>query len=111
MFCDHMEYMSGKLQLSLHHLYRAGKSQTTRLRMLRGAFNTSFDQTVIDISNGQFQNCGGDSLSAPEAAIAIAYGFRNMAAHNIKAHPILLPHMPEVYQRVMNVLFMALEHL
>jgi len=111
MFSDHMEYMSGKLQLSLHQPYHPGKSQATRLKMLAPAFNASFDQTVIDILNGQFQNPGRNPLSAPEADIAIAYGFRNMAAHNIKAQPLLLPHMPEVYQRIMNVLFMTLEHL
>jgi len=106
-----MEYMSGKLQLSLHQPYPPRKSQGTRLRMLNQAFSASFDQTVIDILNGQFQDPQGNPLSGPETDIALAYGFRNMAAHNIKAHPLLLSRMPEVYQRVMNVLFMILEHL
>ncbi len=101
-FIDHAEYISMK----------AGQALTNeQLREINTAFNNDFDNTLAKLIDGTFTLQKGGTLSKFQSAIAMAYGLRNLFAHNVVAVPSISEHFQEVEQALLNVLFAAVDYL
>ena len=53
----------------------------------------------------------GRILSESGIDLSLAYGIRNFGAHKVEGFPIVYQNFEEIAQRLMNVLFLALEYL
>lgn len=101
-FIDHAEFLSAAAGLSISH------PQLTEINI---AFNNDFPSTVGKLLSGKFAFEGGQVLSESGIDLSLAYGFRNFGAHKVEGFPIVYQNFEEIAQRLMNVLFLALEYL
>lgn len=101
-FIDHAEYIS----------MQAGQPLTNdQLREINSSFNNDFDNTLAKMTAGTFTLPNGNALLQFQADVAIAYGLRNLGAHNVAAVPTISEHFQEVEQALLNVLFAVVDHL
>jgi hypothetical protein len=100
-FIDHAEYLSQK----------AGDLMTNaRLRELNSIFIRDFDSTLSSLVSGTFRFPDHTGLSRKQSNIAISYGLRNRAAHDVMPTPTMWHHFPEIMQILLNVLFMTVDY-
>jgi len=100
-FSDHIVFLSDRAQLGITQ---------NQCGMINGRFNNDFDLTIRDLLTNasifptqQPPNIGND--------IALAYGLRNHAAHNISSAPSIQENFDEILQRIFNMLFFTVETL
>lgn len=99
-FIDHAEYLS----------QQAGNPiSKARLRALQSSFKDDFDSTLTSLLDGTFVFLDRTCLSRMQADIAIAYGLRNKAAHDVTPTPTIGHRFPEIMQILLNVLFMTVD--
>jgi hypothetical protein len=99
-FIDHAEYLS----------QRAGIPITNaKLRELNQSFNADFDSTILSLLDGNFVFSDGSTLTRMQSDIAIAYGMRNRAAHDLTPTPVMWQRFHEIMQVLLNVLFMTID--
>jgi len=101
-FIDHAEFLSVASGLSIRH---------PQLGEINNAFKNDFPLMVGKLLSGKFALKNGQALSETGIDLALAYGFRNFGAHKVEGFPIVYQKFEEIAQRLMNVLFLALECL
>ena len=101
-FIDHAEFLSAAAGLNI------SRSQLAEINI---AFDNDFPSMVGKLLSGNFIFKDGQILSKTGIDLALAYGFRNFGAHKIEGFPIVYQNFEEIAQRLMNVLFLALEYL
>ncbi len=72
--------------------------------------NGTPDQIAGDFLDG-LATLNGKSLDHQKACILLAYHLRNFAGHNIEGQDILVKRYPEVLERCMSAIFVAIEVL
>ena len=82
-----------------------------RLRELNGLFNADFDTTLTALLNGTFAFPDQTTLSKLQSEIAVAYGLRNKAAHDISPTPAMWERFSEIMQSLFNVLFAMVDYV
>ncbi|HYA39764.1 MAG TPA: hypothetical protein VEF34_00545 [Syntrophobacteraceae bacterium] len=101
-FIDHATYLSTKAGLEV---------SKEKFGEINGEFGNDFDRTLATILSGGFRFKDGSALSGVENDIAITYGVRNHAAHNISSVPTIWKEFDNIKQRLFNTLFLAVEAL
>jgi len=101
-FIDHAEFLSSAAGLSISH---------PQLTEINTAFNNDFPSMVGKLLSGKFVFKDGQVLSESGIDLSLAYGFRNFGAHKVEGFPIVYQNFEEIAQRLMDVLFLALECL
>jgi hypothetical protein len=81
------------------------------LKEVNKAFNNDFDSTLKSLLDCSFRLSGDKVLSSGERDIAIAYGIRNRAGHDVAPTSVLLERAAEIEQSVFNVLFLCVSVL
>ena len=100
-FIDHAQYLLRMVR------------QPLKLGYINAKFKVKgkFDSTLQDILNGTFVLKNGSALKGHQTDVAIAYGIRNKAAHNVFASPVILKNFDRVTNSLLNVLFVATDFL
>lgn len=101
-FIDHAEYLSQKV---------GDPISNARLRELNAMFNKAFDATLIAALDGTLHFPDGTGLSRLQAEIAIAYGLRNRAAHDIFPTPAMWQRFSGIMQSLFNVIFAMVDYV
>lgn len=101
-FLDHAEFLSLAAGLNINR---------PQLTEINNAFNNDFPSMVGRLLSGKFVFKDGQVLSESGIDLSLAYGFRNFGAHKVEGFPIVYQNFEEIAQRLMNVLFLALECL
>jgi hypothetical protein len=78
------------------------------LGKINGEFRDDFGTAVCNVVAGSIS---GLSLGPLEADVALCYGIRNRAAHNIEGHTYVYENFEMIVQRVLNALFVSVETL
>jgi len=101
-FIDHAEFLSSASGLNIrrHHL-----------REINAAFRNDFPLMIQNLFSKKFVFNDGQILCETGIGLALAYGFRNFGAHRVEGFPVVYQNFEEITQRLMNVLFLALEYL
>ena len=87
-------------------------STTVLKTQINRDFNQSgFDQTLKILLDGQYALDNGSKVGGMAADIAVAYGIRNHAAHNVSGSPIIWERYAHIRQSLFNVLFLTVETL
>lgn len=101
-FIDQAEFLSQK----------AGDPiSNARLRELNGIFITDFDATLTALLDDTFNFLDQTKLSRLQSEIAVAYGLRNRAAHDVSPTPIMWHRFPEIMQILLNVMFATVDYV
>lgn len=92
---------------------RAGLGIRQHLSQLNTEFNrpNNFDSTLTAILDGSFRFNEGSVLSGLAGDLAIAYGLRNHAAHNVSSVSTIWERFSEIRQSLFNTLFLSVEVL
>jgi len=98
----HMKFLSDSCGLSLN---------INRLKKINGAFIRDISAVINALLNGTWTFQDGTSLSFPEVDLAMSYGLRNLSAHKIRSIPMIYQHIEDIFQRVINVLFLSVESI
>ncbi len=102
-FIEHAEFLSNSATLGLTQ---------DKLGQINGQFNINFEKTLSCILDGSFQFNDGSKLVTPAACdLAIVYGLRNYAAHNVSAASTVWECFNDIRQSLFNVLFLTVETL
>ena len=101
-FIDHASFLS-KRDSSLG----LNKNQ---LQEINKAFK-AFDATLKALIEGTFNLQDGSALSTGGRDLAIAYGLRNHAAHNVSSAPTIRSRFADIRQSLFNILFLCVETL
>lgn len=104
-FIDRAASLSSAAQLSL------SRDELAQLNRAFGQGFKNFPNVVDDVLRGTFLLPDGRALGAAETDVALAYGFRNLGAHRIEGLQTIYDEFEDISQRIMNVLFLAVEHL
>lgn len=104
-FIDHVTYLSWTCDLNLNQA-RLGK-----LNSAWGRDFVNFPKVANELLTGAFRFSDGSILNLAETDVALAYGLRNLGAHRIESLPIIYQRFEDISQRIMNVLFLAVECL
>ncbi len=101
---------------SLHATFLSSKSglgltQHQLQKEINGAFDQACDATFRSVLDGKFQLHNGNTLTGLSSDLAVAYGLRNYAAHNIMALPVISERFVEICQSLFDVLFLTVETL
>lgn len=101
-YIDHMAFLSDSYGLSL---------SIDRLIEINNAFIREFPIVIAGLLNGTWTFKDGTKLSPSEADLALSYGLRNFSAHRIQSIPVIYENIEDIFQRVINVLFLSVEKL
>lgn len=104
-FLQHAAFLSSACGLDLSE---------ARLGELNRAFGEGFQDfpaVAKRLVEGVFAFADGKQLAGIEADIALAYGFRNLGAHRLIGLAFVYDNFEVLIQRIMNVLFLAIERL
>jgi hypothetical protein len=82
-----------------------------RLKELNGIFNSDFNATLTALLDGSFTFPDKTTLSKLQSEIAVAYGLRNRAAHDISPTPVMWERFSEIVQSLFNVLFAMVDYV
>lgn len=104
-FIDRAAFLSSVARLSL------SKDGLAQLNQAFGQGFRDFPDVVDALFRGTFRFPDGRALGASETDVALAYGFRNLGAHRIEGLKTIYDEFEGISQRIMNVLFLAVEHL
>lgn len=74
-------------------------------------FDQNFSSNVTAILDDTFRLSNRTLPSELERDLLLAYGFRNHAGHNVRSYDVAYQRLPEILQRIMNVLFLSCEEL
>ena len=99
---DHIAYLSRKAKLGL------SKKQ---LRELNRRFRSDFDSTLSELLDGRFRFADGSVPPVRATDLAITYGLRNRAAHDMSSVPTIWQEFRKICQGLFNVLFLCVEVL
>jgi hypothetical protein len=101
-FIDQAEYLSQK----------AGDPiSNARLRELNSILIADFDTTLTALLDGSFNFPDRTNISRLQSDIAIAYGLRNRAAHDVFPTPTMWHRFQEIMQILLNVMFMTADYV
>ena len=81
----------------------------SRLRKINGLFQQDFEQTLIACLDETVRLDDGFDVKGLAAALALTYGCRNRAAHDVSAVTVIRDRFEEVRQAVLDSLFLAVE--
>lgn len=101
-FIDHVVYLSNIAGLGISE---------DKFKEINGEFNNDFDLTLATILNGGFKFKDGSLLTGISNDIAVAYGLRNRAAHNISSASTIWKEFGSIKQKLFNALFLTAEML
>jgi hypothetical protein len=101
-YIEQMEFLSKSCGFTLNN---------PRLGELNTGFNHNFTKMITDILNETWTFQDGSHLSLPEINLALSYGLRNFSAHKIVSVPVIYQRFEDIFQRVINVLFLSVEKL
>lgn len=99
-FIDHAARLSSERRLSL---------TKDRLVEINSAYNKNFGIATTAVLGGSFSFLDGSRLSDAEGDIAVAYGFRNLGAHELVGAAFIYENFEVLVQRVLSSIFMAIE--
>jgi len=102
MFRSHAAFLSDRADLGLNW---------DDLGHVNGKFNEDFDSTLAAVLDGSFRFNEDSILSGLAGDLAIAYGLRNHAAHNVSSVSTIWKRFPDIQQSLFNVLFLSVEVL
>jgi len=77
------------------------------LTNINNDFNSDFSKTMYDIILGRYSI----RLTDLEKDFAVAYGIRNLGAHEMRNLPVLYYRLPEIAQSILNTTFLTVENL
>jgi hypothetical protein len=101
-FVDYAEALANEVRLNL-----TGKELGTAM----GQFNNQFSTTVTTILDNTFPLSGGILPSELQRDLLLTYGFRNHGGHNVHSFDVVYQRLPEIFQQIMNILFLTCEEL
>ena len=101
-YIDHMEFLSNSCSFSL---------SIARLKEINTAFTGDFSGVVSRLLSGTWTFRDGTNLSLSELDLALSYGLRNFSAHRIESIPVIYKQFEDIFQRIINVLFLSIEKL
>jgi len=96
------------------HLANASNLRMTQanLQNINDDFKTDFDTTLASVLGGSYILKGKTTtLSGLEQDLAIAYGIRNLGAHNLATVRMVDEKFHEILQANLNILFLTVETL
>lgn len=82
------------------------------LRAANRRFNNDFENQQVAILANTFTLSNNSTLPAElERDLLMAYGFRNHGGHNVHSYNFVHQRLPEIFQRIINILFLTCEEL
>lgn len=81
------------------------------LRAANGKFNDDFENQQLAILASTFTLNNNTLPTELECDLLMAYGFRNHGGHNVHSYNFVYQRLPEIFQRIINVLFLTCEEL
>jgi len=96
-FSNRISFLSGKAGLSL---------DSSKLRRIRENLDRDFPGVLGRLLSSSYSEAKGI-----EECLIVAYAFRNFAAHSLESLQLLYEEFEEIFQRILNAFFFAVEIL